>query len=49
MNTYPGAELVLSKLKLLDELLQTKLTKEQIELVNKWCHKDESILSTEEE
>lgn len=47
MNTYPGAELVLSKLKLLEELLKTKLTEEQTAVVNHWCKTDESILLCE--
>lgn len=37
---YPGAELILEKLKLLDSLLDTKLTEEQIEVLIDWCKSD---------
>ena len=40
---YPGAELILEKLKLLDSLLDTKLTEEQIEILIDWCKSDESF------
>lgn len=44
---YLGAEVVLEKLRLLEELLKTKLTEEQIAIVNQWCKTDERILSCE--
>lgn len=47
MITYPGAELVLAKLKLLEKLLKTKLTEEQTAVVDRWCKTDERILSCE--
>lgn len=41
---YPGAELILERLRLLDNLLDTTLTEEQLEIVNQWCKKDESVI-----
>lgn len=37
---YPGAELILERLRLLDNLLDTKLTEEQIEVLIDWCKSD---------
>ena len=37
---YPGAELILERLRLLDNLLDTKLTEEQIEILIDWCKSD---------
>lgn len=37
---YPGAELVIERLRLLDNLLDTKLTEEQIEILIDWCKSD---------
>lgn len=37
---YPGAELILERLRLLDNLLDTKLTEEQIEVLINWCKSD---------
>ena len=36
-NKYLGAELVLEKLRLLDNLLETKLTDEQVNVLVEWC------------
>lgn len=46
-NKYLGAEVILEKLRLLEELLKTKLTEEQIEVINQWCKKDENVILCE--
>lgn len=37
---YLETELVLERLRLLDNLLETKLTEEQIEVLIDWCKSD---------